>query len=436
MHISIPKDSACEILNFTPVNPLISKCQIKVCYVGDTPNRNGSIITKETARKIGASLPGAPIVGFYNEKTEDFEEHNKVIDISNGRFDIKDTTQAYGFVSMDAPVWFQKFLDDGVEHEYLMTEGYLWTEVFPETKRILEHGNNQSMELDEKTLKGSWTTDDNNLPEFFIINEALISKLCILGENVEPCFEGAGIAATFSFDEDFKMNLFSKIEELKTIISKGGFAQMDEENKVVTPEENDSSIVAETEDVEFKKKKEDEEEPVEEKEEKEEPKDDDDKSDSDSESDSKEEKDDEDDDDKKKKKKYSLDEIPEYAELAVKYAQLQKDYDALNNEVAPLREFKAAAEKAEKQAMIDSFYMLSDEDKQDCVEHINEYSLDDIEAKLAIICVRNKVSFSLDDDKTENSQQLNYNLNNNEDDNSDSAPAWIKAVRATAKDMQ
>ena len=211
---------------------------------------------------------------------------------------------------------------------------------------------------------------------------------------------------------------------------------MDEENKVVTPEENDSSIVAETEDVEFKKKKEDEEEPVEEKEEKEEPKDDDDKSDSDSESDSKEEKDDEDDDDKKKKKKYSLDEIPEYAELAVKYAQLQKDYDALNNEVAPLREFKAAAEKAEKQAMIDSFYMLSDEDKQDCVEHINEYSLDDIEAKLAIICVRNKVSFSLDDDKTENSQQLNYNLNNNEDDNSDSAPAWIKAVRATAKDMQ
>lgn len=426
MHISIPKDSACEILNFTPVNPLISKCQIKVCYVGDTPNRNGSIITKEVAKQIGASLPGAPIVGFYNKQTEDFEEHNKVIDISNGRFDIKDTTQAYGFVSMDAPVWFQKFLDDGVEHEYLMTEGYLWTEVFPETKRILQHGNNQSMELDEKTLKGSWTTDDNNLPEFFIINEALISKLCILGENVEPCFEGAQITATFSFDEDFKANLFSKIEELKTIISKGGFAQMDEENKVVTPEENDSSI-AETDDTEFKKKK-DEEESAEEEEEKEEPKDDDSESKAD-------DADEDDDDDEKKKKKYSLDEIPEYAELAVKYAQLQKDYDALNNEIAPLREFKAAAEKAEKQAMIDSFYMLSDEDKRDCVDHIDEYSLDDIEAKLAIICVRNKVSFSLDDDKADDSQKLSYNLNN-DDDNSDSAPAWIKAVRATAKDMQ
>ena len=434
MHISIPKDSTCEMLNFTPVNPLISKCQIKVCYVGEEPNRNGSIITKEVAKQIGASLPGSPIVGFYNEQTGDFEEHNKVIDISNGRFDIKDTTSAYGFVSMDAPVWFQKFMDDGVEHEYLLTEGYLWTSVFPETKRILENGNNQSMELDEHSLKGSWTTDENNFPEFFIINEALISKLCILGENVEPCFEGARIAAQFSFDDNFKQNLFSKIEELKTIISKGGFAQMDEENKVVNPADEESPAVLPDEDTEFKKKKEDEDEAAED-EKKEEPKDDD-KSASDPDDKADAEEAEEDDDEKKKKKKYSLDEIPEYAELAVKYAQLEKDYETLKNEVAPLREFKANAEKAEKQAMIDSFYMLSDEDKADCVQHIDEYSLDDIEAKLAIICVRNKVSFSLDDDnKTEDSQKMNYNLNN-EDDNSDSAPAWIKAVRATAKDMQ
>ena len=38
-----------------------------------------------------------PIVGFYNEAKEDFEEHNRVIDISNGEFKIKDTTRPYGF---------------------------------------------------------------------------------------------------------------------------------------------------------------------------------------------------------------------------------------------------------------------------------------------------------------------------------------------------
>lgn len=428
MHVSIPKDNICEMLNFTPVNPLISKCQIKVCYVGDTPNRNGSIITKDVAKKIAESLPGSPIVGFYNEKTEDFEEHNKIIDISNGRFDIKDTTSAYGFVSLDAPVWFQKFLDDGVEHEYLMTEGYLWTEVFPETKRILVHGNNQSMELDEKTLKGSWTTDDNNCPEFFIINEALISKLCILGENVEPCFEGAGIAAQFSLDENFKTTLFSKIEELKAILDKGGFTQMDEnENKI--PEGKELPV----EDTEFKKKNEDDEEEEKDKSADEEKNDADEKD----EEEAAEDDEDEDEDDEKKKKKYSLEEIPEYAELTSKYQDLEQKYNALMEEIEPLRQFKLTAEKAQKQAMIDSFYMLSDEDKADVIANIDTYSLDDIEAKLAIICVRNKVSFDLDDDKTtgEDSQKLSYSLSD-QDNDSDSAPAWIKAVRATAKNMQ
>jgi hypothetical protein len=51
------------------------------------------------------------------------------------------------------------------------------------------------MELNEENLKGSWTFDDKGKPKFFIIDEAMIQKLCILGEDVEPCFEGAGIAA-------------------------------------------------------------------------------------------------------------------------------------------------------------------------------------------------------------------------------------------------
>ena len=49
------------------------------------------------------------------------------------------------------------------------------------------------MELSEQNLDAHWTKDENGKPEFFIINEAIISKLCILGEDVEPCFEGANI---------------------------------------------------------------------------------------------------------------------------------------------------------------------------------------------------------------------------------------------------
>lgn len=164
-HTSIKLDTPCEFINVTPVNPLISKCQIKVCYVGEDPNRNRSIITKEVATQMANSLPGSPIVGFYNEGKEDFEEHNRVIDISNGEFKIKDTTRPYGFVDMNAKVWFQKFLDDGVnEHEYLMTEGYIWTGQYPESQRIIDKGNNQSMELSEDYLDATWTKDDNGKP--------------------------------------------------------------------------------------------------------------------------------------------------------------------------------------------------------------------------------------------------------------------------------
>ena len=55
---------------------------------------------------MAQSLPGSPIVGYYNEAKGDYEEHNRVIDISNGKFDIKDTTFPYGFVDIGAKVWF------------------------------------------------------------------------------------------------------------------------------------------------------------------------------------------------------------------------------------------------------------------------------------------------------------------------------------------
>ena len=100
MHVSVALDKPIELLNITPVNPLISKCQIKVCYVQDEPNRNRSVITKEVAKELANSIPGCPIVGFYNEADGDFEEHNRIIDISNGKFLIKDTTRPNGLMMM------------------------------------------------------------------------------------------------------------------------------------------------------------------------------------------------------------------------------------------------------------------------------------------------------------------------------------------------
>ena len=81
--------------------------------------------------------------------------------------------------------------------------------------------------------------DKNGKPQFFIINEAIMSKLCILGEDVEPCFEGSSVSApnvskTFSMDNDFKKTLFTMMQELQFALQ--GEQQMD--NEVVITEEN------------------------------------------------------------------------------------------------------------------------------------------------------------------------------------------------------
>ena len=55
--------------------------------------------------------------------------------------------------------------------------------------------------------------------------------------------------------------------------------------------------------------------------------------------------------------------------------------------------------------------MLSDEDKADVIANKANYSLDDIEAKLSVICVRKKVSFDLNEDSNEEKSVATYNLN-------------------------
>lgn len=493
MHTSVRLESPIEFLNITPYNPLISRCEIKVCYVGDQANRNKSIITKAVATEMANSLPGSPIVGYWDEETKDFVSHSKILEVKDGQLVLKDMTKPIGFVDLNAKVWFAKYLDDGQdEHEYLMTEGWLWTGRFPEVQRIIEQGNNQSMELDEKNLNAFWSKDNNGKPEFFIINEAIIKGLCVLGENNEPCFEGAKITAPtiqFSFDEGFKEQLFSMMNELTKLLNK-------EEQRVLTRysvtigdalwtalyeytenldcaydivgvyedgeqkfavlkaddkysridfsinEDNTYTIGAEL--VAFDSYEPDAEpqfaaeaiaEYVAQKKGKKEEEDTEENEDTTKKENASEE---EDEDKKKKKKEYSLEEIPEYVELRDAFNTLKTQYDALevnyNNmktSVADLTQFKNTVLKKEKQEMINSFYMLSDEDKKDVIDHIDEYSKDEIEAKLSIICVRNRVSFE-EENKPNNPTTYSFNDIDNKEN---TVPAWVKSVMATKSSM-
>ena len=178
-----------EVLETKPINELVTEATIKVCYVSENPNQNNTVINKEVGRQIAATLPGAPVVGFYDKESGDFVQHSRKVTISNGQVNIEDITKPYGFVSFDAP-WYQDFMEDGQVRTYLMCKAYLWTRQYEEASQALNKG--QSMELEEKTMSGYYEGD------VFVFTAATLDKLCILGDAYAPCFEGAKIMSSYT----------------------------------------------------------------------------------------------------------------------------------------------------------------------------------------------------------------------------------------------
>lgn len=468
MHKSIATIDSPEFINLQPleINPLMSSCEIKVLYIGE--NRNKSYISKEVAEDMAKSLRGAPIVGYYKEEKEDFADHGHRMILDDEGIKFECMTKPYGFVAPDAKVWFQKFEDTDdfgnvTVREYMMTTGYLWTGQFEECQDALKQGRPQSMELDENSLDGHWAQNNKTGMDFFIINDAIFSKLCILGDDVEPCFEGANvttpeISKSFSLmDDNFKNTLFSMIQDLQVVIEGGQTMEVNdtevineevvetvveveenltendnseqsietenqdsieaqsnqEENTIVEEEAIEEEIIAEdaaveevsSEEVAVEEyaKKDDEEEDKEESEE--------------DKADESEDKEDEDEEDKKKK----------YALLETEFAALQEQYSNLEKEYQALVEFKKSIEDKEKDALIAKFFMLSDEDKADVIENKANYSLDEIEAKLSVICVRKKVSFELEasEEEKEETTVTTFTLENE----NAGVPAYVSALR-------
>lgn len=458
MNKSVSTINSPEFINLKPldINPLMSECEIKVLYVGE--NRNHTFISKEVATEMAKTLRGAPIVGYYLEDKQDFADHGERVIIDHDGVKFECMTKPYGFVSPVAQVWFQTFEDtnefgETTTREYLMTTGYLWTGQFEECKSAVEgEGKPHSMELDPDSLDGHWAENSKGM-DFFIINDAIFSKLCILGEDVEPCFEGSSVKApdvSASFakvDDTFKHTLFTMMQDLQTAL-KGG--QQMEDNTIVVTEPavepvtepvvepfaaSQEPVVEPTTEPEVDPIVEPEADPTPVVEGDPAP---------------------------------QVDPVPpvvepieepvvepapaeptveeQYTALQSAHEELQARFAALENEKAELQnqlstlqtahdglvEFKRQYDDAKKDEMIEKFYMLTDEDKQEVIANKANYSVEDIEEKLSVICFRKKVVFNLDDNSkndniTEPPVVYSYNdIGTNE-------PAWVTAVKNTKK---
>jgi hypothetical protein len=158
-------------------------------------NRNGTYITDEFAEGLIKTLPYTPVKGIY--EVDDYTDHGTK----------REEGRIYGIVPgpQDMNFAWEKHVDeDGVEREYACVNVYYYTALYEEAGEI--DGKGQSMELYRKTIVGNWKVIDGR--RWYVFEKGSFLGLQVLGDDVEPCFEGA---AFFSLYESVK-DLCEKLE--------------------------------------------------------------------------------------------------------------------------------------------------------------------------------------------------------------------------------
>jgi hypothetical protein len=199
----------------------LSRARMRVFYNGI--NRNGTYISDDFAKLLIASIYGNPIVGKYDEVIGDFTDHAT-----------KEETVPYGFAPADMNfAWEDHLDDDGITRNYACFDVMLWTGRYEYASKIM--GKPQSMEIDPKSITGSWKVIDGEY--VFEYEKGVLWGFCVLGANVEPCFEGSSFFALGTdyklFFEEMRSFTLSQFAMDKDKESQGGKKEVDDKIKLL-----------------------------------------------------------------------------------------------------------------------------------------------------------------------------------------------------------
>lgn len=188
-----------------PINPLHSLARVRIFYKGK--NRNRTYLTDEFAEELLKTLPYTTVGAIYDEEEEDFGDHGKKKE--RGRSPI------YGIVPENPNIAWEDHKDkDGVTRSYACADVILFTSKFEEASQILDKA--QSMELLRSYTKGKWEIIDG-LP-YYVYTKGIFFGLQVLGDSVEPCFEGAQF---YSLQEKVE-DIVNEIKAYSLLITNGG----------------------------------------------------------------------------------------------------------------------------------------------------------------------------------------------------------------------
>ena len=366
-------ESAIEMIGSN--DEVFAPAKIMIGYCGD--NRNYSNIEENVFSD--APIKNIPVVANFISDKNDFGGHDvKVVKTKDG-IDVYAATVPFGLVPESAKQWFTDEMVDGEMKHCFWTECLLWKrqygfEKISQAKRI-----NHSMEIEAT----EYTFRDDGITQ---IDKMRFEALCLLGSDVEPCFENSRLELGYSLDAEISMMM----EQYKQYCLQKEVNNMENENKFTNENEPVTEPVAEptttepgnTNEGEFTNA-----EPETANTEPAEP-------------------------ETTNENEPAITDgqtEPEAdpVDYELQYNELKAQYDVLNSEVESLRQFKADVEAkertAQEEAVFAKFEKLNElEEYKKLKETSAEYSIEALEEKCYAIAGKNGINlFSVENKETE-----------------------------------
>jgi len=180
---------------------------LQICYPGS--NRNKTYISKHALEKAIPSMFNCPVVCNYHRSDGALGSHDmEVITDYDDSLRVVNITQPVGVIPESARVFFKEVTEeDGVTHEYLCADVYLWKrqEAY---KVIKEKGiTGQSMEIN--------VLENDYADGVCIIDKLEFTAFCLLDDSVEPCFESASLQMYALNGDEFREQYKEMLSEFK-----------------------------------------------------------------------------------------------------------------------------------------------------------------------------------------------------------------------------
>ena len=214
------------------MNRSFDRGRLKIAYHGR--NRNGSQISKQAFEAAIPTMYNCPVVCNYLREQDEIGSHDVEFVKTDEGVKMVNVTTPVGVVPESASWQWELHDDNGVMHEYLCTDVYIWKrqEAY---QKIKENGiTDESMEI---SVKAGHTDEKDDV---YVIDSFEFLAFCLLG-TAEPCYESAGLEV-FSlqefrnaydlmladFKESFSLSADHKVvETYKQNIEEGGNEQLD-----------------------------------------------------------------------------------------------------------------------------------------------------------------------------------------------------------------